>query len=101
MPISVGFWEWGCHNRGDTHINDTEILYKRQRNWAELAFANTSGIVTRGALFSYWPIRKKSQTSLRKLTCRSFLLVSKMVIGERVLKQKSHIFTLAFLYRTT
>ena len=58
MPISVGFWEWGCPNRGDTHINDTEILYKRQRNWAELAFAKTSGIVTRGALFSYWPIRK-------------------------------------------
>ena len=31
-------------------------LYKREGNWAKLAFAMTSGIVTGEAPVSYWPI---------------------------------------------
>ena len=35
---------------------DFSPLYKREGNWAELAFAMTSGIVTGDAPVSYWPI---------------------------------------------
>ena len=37
MPISLGFWEWGCPKRGDGDEKETGL---------DSAFAKISGIVT-------------------------------------------------------
>ena len=45
MPISLGFWEWGCPKSGDVNQKETGL---------DSAFAKTSGIVTGDAPVSYW-----------------------------------------------
>ena len=40
MPISLGFWEWGCPYDFNNTTSQT------RRNWVELTFAKTYGTVT-------------------------------------------------------
>ena len=35
-------------------------VFRKEKNWAELAFAKTSGILTGDAPVSYWPIQFNS-----------------------------------------
>jgi len=40
MPISLGFWEWGCPYHCNNATSET------RSNWVELTVAKTSGTVT-------------------------------------------------------
>ena len=43
MPVSLGFWEWGCTKRGDTYITETPAssrflsLHERCLSWQHTA----------------------------------------------------------------
>ena len=53
---------------------DSSPLYKREGNWAELAFSMTSGIVTGDGPVSYWPIGNWAELA--------FAMTSGMVTGD-------------------